>query len=113
MNRTPLPEHIRTEIRGLMSPSTIWETQLKSEIPGIGDHVTNRKVQGGRYRVHEVTADHLVVRDVMTAVPALIDRSDLDRWKIVWKCRRGFEGLTPDPPTLVRLDAARACVVAG
>ena len=98
----------RPEIRGLMSPSTIWETQLKSEIPGIGDHVTNRKVQGGRYRVHEVTADHLVVRDVMTAVPALIDRSDLDRWRIVWKCERGHEGLTPDPPGLVRVDRALA-----
>lgn len=78
--------------------------------PANGDHIRLSKVRSGSvYRVEGRTRKHLKVRRIEDGVPALVDRGELDRWETVWKCKRGFEGLTPDPPGLVRVDRARAC----
>lgn len=74
-----------------------------------GDHIRNRKVSGSTYQVVGKTRTHLQVRDLESGTPGLIDRDELDRWKVVWSPKGdGLDGLVKRGRFWVRVDAHRA-----
>jgi len=74
-----------------------------------GDHIRNKRVNGGTWVVLKKDRGKVRVRCLETGVPAVIPRSELDRWEVKWSPseRPGFEGLVRDRRMLCRVDAPR------
>jgi hypothetical protein len=71
----------------------------------VGDHIRNRRVKGAVWQVTGKTKSHVLVRCLDTGIPARVRRSELDRWKTVFVCRPGLEGLERKGAMWVRSDA--------